>query len=159
MSPAISVKGVLIEDGRVVLLENERGEWELPGGRPEPGEEPTAALVREFAEELGASVRVGRIIDCSGPLGTFSKAASPLLQGLLRTGDLRPDPLDLGLDVTADGAAIGRDGETSLHLFALGPLTKGVFWETTAVPDIRLQCERLAERILALVEAGEPVFF
>jgi len=29
-----------------------------------------------------------------------------------------------------------------------------VFWETTAVPDIRLQCERLAERILSVVEVG-----
>ena len=39
MSVAISIKGVLIEDGRVLLLENEREEWELPGGRPEPGED------------------------------------------------------------------------------------------------------------------------
>src|ERR1700683_12355 len=63
-SPAISIKGVLIEDGSVVLLENERGEWELPGGRPEPGEDAVAALVREFAEELAIQIAVGRIIDC-----------------------------------------------------------------------------------------------
>lgn len=63
MSLVVSVKGVLLEDGSVVLLENERGEWELPGGRPEPGENPAAALVREFAEELGATVAVGPIID------------------------------------------------------------------------------------------------
>jgi 8-oxo-dGTP pyrophosphatase MutT (NUDIX family) len=64
MSAAISIKGVLIEDGRVVLLENERGEWELPGGRPDPGENPPACLVREFAEELGAAISVGSIVDC-----------------------------------------------------------------------------------------------
>ncbi len=64
MTVTISVKGVLIEDGRVVLLENDRGEWELPGGRPEPGEQPADALVREFAEELGAAVAVGPILDC-----------------------------------------------------------------------------------------------
>jgi ADP-ribose pyrophosphatase YjhB (NUDIX family) len=64
MSAAISIKGVLIEDGRVVLLENGRGEWELPGGRPEPGEDPAACLAREFAEELGAAVAVGGIVDC-----------------------------------------------------------------------------------------------
>jgi 8-oxo-dGTP pyrophosphatase MutT (NUDIX family) len=63
MSVAISVKGVLIEDGSVVLLENERGEWELPGGRPEPGEDPSTCLVREFAEELGAAITVGPIVD------------------------------------------------------------------------------------------------
>ena len=60
MSVAVSVKGVLIEDGSVVLLENERGEWELPGGRPEPGEDAATALVREFAEELGAGSPSGR---------------------------------------------------------------------------------------------------
>ena len=60
----ISIKGVLIEDGQVVLLENERGEWELPGGRPEWGEQPATCLAREFAEELGTEIRVGPIIDC-----------------------------------------------------------------------------------------------
>jgi ADP-ribose pyrophosphatase YjhB (NUDIX family) len=64
MSPVISIKGVLIEDGSVALLENERGEWELPGGRPESGEDAAACLLREFAEELGAEITVGRIIDC-----------------------------------------------------------------------------------------------
>src|ERR1700733_15175913 len=64
MSAAISVKGVLVEDGRVVLLENERSEWELPGGRPEPGEDPATCLAREFAEELGAEIAVGAIVDC-----------------------------------------------------------------------------------------------
>ena len=64
MSSGVSVKGVLIEEGRVVLLENERGEWELPGGRPEPGEDAVTCLVREFAEELGAAIVVGPIVDC-----------------------------------------------------------------------------------------------
>jgi 8-oxo-dGTP pyrophosphatase MutT (NUDIX family) len=47
-----------------VLLENERHEWELPGGRLEPREPPETCLVREFAEELGAVVEVARMIDC-----------------------------------------------------------------------------------------------
>jgi len=64
MNFPVSIKGVLVEAGRVVLLENERDEWELPGGRLEPGEAPETCLVREFAEELGALVKVARIIDC-----------------------------------------------------------------------------------------------
>ena len=30
---AVSIKGVVFIDDRVVLLKNEREEWELPGGR------------------------------------------------------------------------------------------------------------------------------
>lgn len=40
----VSVKGVLLEDDQVVLLLNERDQWELPGGRLERGEDPVACL-------------------------------------------------------------------------------------------------------------------
>ena len=59
----ISVKGVLIHQDRVLLLLNERGEWDLPGGRPDPGEDHRAALVREVREETGLSVEVGDALD------------------------------------------------------------------------------------------------
>jgi 8-oxo-dGTP pyrophosphatase MutT (NUDIX family) len=55
----VSVKGVLIRQDRVLLLLNERGEWDLPGGRPDPGEDHRAALVREVREEAGLVVEVG----------------------------------------------------------------------------------------------------
>src|SRR5712671_6995055 len=60
----VSIKGVLYEGGRVVLLENERREWELPGGRLEPGETPEGCLAREVGEELGIAVEVGPLLDC-----------------------------------------------------------------------------------------------
>ena len=63
MSFPISIKGVLLEAGRVVLLENERSEWELPGGRLKAGEDPSLCLAREFAEELGIKVAVKTILD------------------------------------------------------------------------------------------------
>jgi 8-oxo-dGTP pyrophosphatase MutT (NUDIX family) len=59
----VSIKGVLIQDGRVLLLLNERGEWDLPGGRPDPGEDHRAALVREVREETGLAVEVGALVD------------------------------------------------------------------------------------------------
>jgi 8-oxo-dGTP pyrophosphatase MutT (NUDIX family) len=50
--------------GRVLLLENERMEWELPGGKLELGEDPPACLVREIGEEAGWRVTAGLVLDC-----------------------------------------------------------------------------------------------
>jgi 8-oxo-dGTP pyrophosphatase MutT (NUDIX family) len=60
----ISVKGVVLDSAdRVLLLRNERDEWELPGGRIEIGESPEECVVREIAEETGWRVRTGPILD------------------------------------------------------------------------------------------------
>ncbi|MGP3684467.1 NUDIX domain-containing protein [Streptomyces sp. IBSNAI002] len=66
----VSVKGVALDSkDRVLLLKNERAEWELPGGRLEIGVEgggsapadagPAQALEREIAEEAGWAVTAG----------------------------------------------------------------------------------------------------
>jgi 8-oxo-dGTP pyrophosphatase MutT (NUDIX family) len=62
-APAISIKGVLIDQDRVLLLLNERNEWDLPGGRPDPGEDHRAALRREVQEEARLTVEVGAALD------------------------------------------------------------------------------------------------
>ena len=60
----VSIKGVLTApDGRVVLLQNERDEWELPGGQIELGETPAECLAREIKEELCLQVEVGQLLD------------------------------------------------------------------------------------------------
>lgn len=59
----VSVKGVILDGDQVVLLRNERDEWELPGGRLEPGEAIEECLVREVREELGIVVSVGPLLD------------------------------------------------------------------------------------------------
>ena len=62
MSPPIHVvAGIVVESGRVLLAQRSRHRsfpllWEFPGGKVEPGEQPEAALVREFREELGIEV-------------------------------------------------------------------------------------------------------
>jgi 8-oxo-dGTP pyrophosphatase MutT (NUDIX family) len=59
----VSVKGVLLFGEQCVLLQNERAEWELPGGKLDPGEQPMTCLAREIEEELGIGVEIGAILD------------------------------------------------------------------------------------------------
>jgi uncharacterized NAD(P)/FAD-binding protein YdhS len=103
-----------------------------------------------------ASVEVSRVVSCAGPGADYDRIADPLIQGLLRDGVVRPDPLRLGLDVSANCALLDRNGAVSRRLFAMGPVTKGAFWEMTAVPDIRRQAERLADYIAGVVKAAPP---
>jgi mutator protein MutT len=59
----VSVKGVVFRNRRVLLLRNERQEWELPGGRLEIGETPEECVAREIAEETGWDVKVEELLD------------------------------------------------------------------------------------------------
>jgi 8-oxo-dGTP pyrophosphatase MutT (NUDIX family) len=59
----VSVKGIVYQDGKVVLLKNERDEWELPGGKLELGEAPEFCVVREIEEELGLVAKIGPLLD------------------------------------------------------------------------------------------------
>lgn len=59
----VSIKGVVIRDGMALLLKNERDEWELPGGKIEPGESPEECVAREIGEEAQWKVSTGPILD------------------------------------------------------------------------------------------------
>ena len=96
------------------------------------------------------SVVCGRVINCAGPNADYSRIRHSLIRSLLEKGLVRPDPLCLGLDVTGNCALLSRSGEISRRLFAVGPVTRGAFWEMTAVPDIRQQAEFLSHRLAAI---------
>ena len=59
----VSVKGIVIRDGAVVLVKNRRGEWELPGGKLELSETPEQCVAREIEEELQLTVLPEAILD------------------------------------------------------------------------------------------------
>ncbi|MEU5425575.1 NUDIX hydrolase [Streptomyces olivoreticuli] len=61
----VSVKAVALDiHQRVLLLKNERQEWELPGGRLEHADDsPETTVERELLEETGWEVKTGPLID------------------------------------------------------------------------------------------------
>ena len=92
--------------------------------------------------------RVAQVINCIGPRGDLAHADDPLIASLLAAGLVRADACRLGLDVDARSRVIGASGEAADSLFAVGPLTRGQFYEITSVPDIRLQAADCADTIL-----------
>jgi len=69
---AITVVAAIIQDDEGNYLCAKRGswksspdKWEFPGGKPEPGEELQAAIVREIKEELNTDISVLRLFDRS----------------------------------------------------------------------------------------------
>lgn len=94
------------------------------------------------------AARFARIYDCRGLLLDLERSSNPLLAALRDRGDIRPDPLHIGVDVTADCAVIARDGTPSPQLYAIGPLTRGALFEIEAIPEIRIQAATLAARLV-----------
>ena len=92
---------------------------------------------------------VGFLVNCTGPRESLADVPADLFRNLLERGLVRPDELDMGIEVTPDFAAVDRQGQPSAFLFALGPLLKGTLWETTAVPELRAQTHHVAQALLA----------
>src|SRR5580693_7896811 len=65
--PIVGVGGVVIEEGRALLIrrgsEPLRGEWSIPGGTLELGESLEQGVARELLEETGLEVRVVELIE------------------------------------------------------------------------------------------------
>lgn len=92
-------------------------------------------------------IEVARIINCTGPEADLRGSADPLLRTLVERGTIRPDPLGIGIDVDGESRVFGADGRAQDNLFAVGPVTRGTFWEIVAVPDIRTQVAGVAARL------------
>jgi acetyl-CoA carboxylase carboxyl transferase subunit beta len=65
-TPVVAVGGVAVVEGALLLVRRtnapEAGRWSLPGGRVDPGEAVTAAVIRELREETALEVRCGELL-------------------------------------------------------------------------------------------------
>jgi len=96
--------------------------------------------IRRRGQQTPERLNFAFAFNCTGPLHSIERTRDPLLRTLLDQGVARADQLGMGLDVDEKS----RAGE---RLWALGPLTKGRYWEIVAVPDIREQAASVADDI------------
>jgi 8-oxo-dGTP diphosphatase len=69
----VVVAAAIVRGGQVLAQQRafpsaDAGRWEFPGGRVEPGESETDAVVRECREELGVEVVPGETVGPDAPL-------------------------------------------------------------------------------------------
>lgn len=81
------------------------------------------------------------IINCTGPEANLQQCDSVLIKQLLQNNIIQVDELKYG--VNAD-----LKGKINTNLYTLGPLLKGILWESTAVPEIRIQAYHLAQELI-----------
>ena len=100
-----------------------------------------AGIKRRGTGEAGER-RFSLGLNCTGPLGAIGRSEDGVLKSLMETKLARPDAIGMGLDVDSRSRVVGAH-----RAWAVGPLTKGAFWEIVAVPDIRGQAADVANDI------------
>ena len=91
-------------------------------------------------------IGVDAVVVCTGPSGDPRR--DPFLARLIDSGLVTTHPLGIGIAVDDRGRALGADGTADPHLWTIGTLRRGADWESTAVPDLRVQARDLAWDIL-----------
>ncbi len=141
IAPAIGAKfGALIATGRLRAV----------AGRLKRLSRLADGVDVEIKPRSGAGtihLRVDKLINCSGPNYDFAASDETLLKRLIDKGRIRLDRHRLGVAVSNRLATIDRDGVASGALYAIGPMLRGQYWETNAVPEIAAQAEALARRL------------
>ncbi|PXA98685.1 FAD-dependent oxidoreductase [Nostoc sp. 3335mG] len=113
----------------------------------EPSDHGVSVTVRPRGTDEVETLSVRRIVNCTGPLTDLARTTESLLRTLAARGTIRADAAKLGIEVDNQAQTINAEGEINPSLYALGPMTRGAFWEIVAVPDIRTQTWNLARRL------------
>lgn len=130
-----------VDSGRVRLVAGKFLDIARAGDRVRARVRLKGCAAEEFME-------FARVYDCGGVSVDVLQSSNPAVQSLISSGAAKPDELHIGLDVTRDCAVIDANGVASARLFAVGPLTRGTFFEIEAIPDIRMQVAGLAKRLV-----------
>lgn len=141
LAPSVADRiAALIESGRLSVV---------AGRTCDAADTPDGIAIawRPRGEAATETLVARRVICCTGPQGDLGRTDDALLARLVAAGRIRPDPERLGIEVDASGHAIAADGAAADRLFAIGPMTRGAFWEIVAVPDIRRQVWDLARHL------------
>ncbi|MDA5633809.1 MULTISPECIES: FAD/NAD(P)-binding protein [Rhizobium/Agrobacterium group] len=102
--------------------------------------------------QISKELQVDWVVNCTG-MERAGIGHSRLLENMRNDSVLLLDPLGLGVEVDDESRLLRADGQSWPGLFAAGALTAGRLWEITAVPDIRVQAQKIAQHVTGRVSA------
>jgi uncharacterized NAD(P)/FAD-binding protein YdhS len=105
--------------------------------------------VRRRGRTVDEPHRFDWIVNCTGPGAGRESGFPPSIAGLIESGYLETDPDNIGVRSTPNGEAI-VDTRVIENLIIVGSLRKPDSWESTAVPELRVQAALAAETIVNL---------
>lgn len=128
-----------------------KGQLEIIGGRILDMQEKNntvSVTLRLRKSTTICELNVSRVINCTGPQTNYKELQNELVKNLLSKRMILADDLKMGIKTTLNGQVLEKDNTASTDMYAIGSLLRGVLWETTAVPEIRMQAESIAKQII-----------
>ena len=95
-----------------------------------------------------AELPVGHVINCTGPNPNPEKTHDHLIENLVASRLARGTDAGVGLDVDARNRVLDKSGIAQPSLLAMGALTRGHWWEITAIPEIAHQAQVMSGAIM-----------
>lgn len=137
-APEIFVRAEELQrSGKLRVLAGEVSSAEKAGKQYEIFHRQRGSMVRHRLE-------VSAVINCTGSNMDLTRSTDPLIQQLLTEGLARAHPTGIGFDLDENARVIDARGQSQAGVYAIGPITQGAFWESTAVPEIRTQAAAIA---------------
>jgi uncharacterized NAD(P)/FAD-binding protein YdhS len=91
---------------------------------------------------------VSHVINCTGPNSDPEKTHDRLIENLVASRLARGAEASIGLDVDGKNRVRDAAGVAQPSLLAMGALTRGHWWEITAIPEIARQAQVMSGAIM-----------
>ena len=135
----------------IIHLLKDKKQLHILAGRIKKIEENEKGFVVSYVDrkenEL-KEIQVQKIINCSGPQLNPANIDSVLFRNLLNKELICVDELGLGFNATPDGKLLDKNNNIIPEFYTIGNGLKGILFESTAIPEIRVQAYNLAKDLL-----------
>jgi uncharacterized NAD(P)/FAD-binding protein YdhS len=91
---------------------------------------------------------IGHVINCTGPNPNPDRTHDGLIENLVASRLARAGEAGIGLDVDRRNRVLDKTGTAQPSLLAMAALTRGHWWEITAIPEIAQQAQVMSGAIM-----------